>query len=136
MEHPYKYIGCFIEPEEFAKILARIPEKRLYRIIEHPHITFAYRPADADESLFHEKINIRVVGYGNNTENEGVKVELSMDHPRLQKMAESIAVPHITISVSKDGRSVDTGALSFREIPPFEITGRFGGYTWQGTVIV
>ena len=135
MEHPYKYIGCFIESEAYAKILQRIPENRLDRVIEHPHVTFAYLPLNVNESLFHEEIRIKVTGYGNDNENEGVKVELSTENLLLQEMMKDITVPHITISVSAEGESVNTKFLSFSAIEPFEITGRFGGYTFSEEVI-
>lgn len=136
MEHPFIYVGCFIKEKEFTEILQRVPGKRLERLIEHPHITFVYEPEKVDESLFGEEIKIRVVGYGNDGENEGVKVELFTKSTILQDMIGDISVPHITISVSKEGKSVNTNQLNFHTIDPFEISGKFGGYAqWEKVII-
>lgn len=135
MKHPFIYIGCFIKDKEFAEILQRIPSNRLDRIIDNPHVTFAYRPEKVDESLFGEEVKIKVVGYGNNDENEGVKVELFTSNTTLQNMIDGIGKPHITISVSKKGKAVNTKQLDFCPINSFEINGKFGGYTQWKKVI-
>ena len=135
MEHSFIYVGCFITEKDFTEILQRLPDGRLERLIENPHITFAYRPEKVDESLFGEEIKITVVGYGNDGENEGVKVELFTKSTILQDMIGDISVPHITISVSKKGKPVNTKQLNFRAVNPFEIYGKFGGYAQCGKVI-
>ena len=85
-----------------------------------------------------------VIGYGNDGKNEGLLVELvSVEIPDINDifcdvhemylLAKSIPVPHITLSVSKDGKPVDTGKLNFDQPIPDEfkdqiIIGTFGGF--------
>lgn len=135
MSHGYIYIGCFVNRQELLEKVQPFADSRLHKIIENPHVTFAYRPDNVDETLFGKMVSIRVMGYANNGHNEGVKVELSSDDPAIREMAAKIKVPHITLSVSETGESVDTWALDFRETEPFEISGIFGGVTEDKKVV-
>ncbi len=134
MEHSYTYIGCFIDREKLYESIAAIERTPLYRIIGNTHITFAYRPETVDETLFGEEVRVRIVGYGNNGKNEGLKVEIASDNEKIQSLAEKIPVPHITLSVSEDGDTADTRYLEFEAVEPIEITGVFGGKTEEETV--
>lgn len=135
MSHPYIYIGCFVPEDEMSVIFSRLGKPRLARAIAFPHVTFKYRPAEVDESLFGEKLAIRVVGYGNDGSNEGVRVTLSAENAVISRMIGGVAVPHITLSVSGSGKPVNTKFLRFSSVEPFEITGYFGGYTAGGGVV-
>lgn len=128
MPHPYRYVGCFVDREELFEKIKELKPKPLYRIIERPHITFEYKPLSVDETLFGEKILVRITGYGNNGENEGLKVELFSENPKIQEMVGRIEVPHITLSVSEKGEPVNTRFLSFEPTSPIEIIGVYGGY--------
>lgn len=128
MEHVYRYIGCFFPQEHLLSYIAPLGYHHLEQMIAHPHITFAYRPDSVDESLFGETITIRATAYGNDGENEGLKVELISACPKLTKAFQAIAVPHITLSISAEGKAVNTGSLQFHQIEPFELTGIYGGY--------
>lgn len=135
MEKRFLYIGCFPNPREFQEKISGLPGSRLERVIEHPHVTFRFAPKDADTSLFGQIISLRITGYGNNGKNEGVSVTLRAEDPALQEMIDAITVPHITLSVSKDGVPYETRNLSFQNIPPMELRGLFGGMTEHGRVI-
>lgn len=130
----YKYIGCFINFQKFQEAIKSLPAVRLDRVIEHPHITFVYRPDSVDTSLFGEPMDITVVGYGNDGTNEGLLVELGVQNPTLAAMAKRIPVPHITISVSADGQPVDTAKLTFSPMEPFSLMGYFGGFKADDSV--
>ncbi len=130
----YRYIGCFIESEALHAAIAHLPAKRLFRVIAHPHVTFAYMPAQVDRSLFGQKLTVTVTGYGCDGKNEGLYVSVHAKHAALQAMADAIAVPHITVSVSETGKPVDTAQLEFLPTSPFSLTGIFGGYLPDGTV--
>ena len=130
----YKYIGCFIDYDALHKALAHLPQARLAKVIEHPHITFAYRPERVDTALFGEALSISVTGYGNDGTNEGLLVEVHTENVLLQAMVNDIAVPHITVSISEAGEAVNTAKLAFSPIAPFELHGYFGGYRFDGTV--
>ena len=97
----------------------------------NPHVTLSYMPNDAHEGLFGKTQRILVTGYANDGRNEGVSVEF-VGEPTdadFAGMAQGVAVPHITLSVSSDGKSVDTGSLDFEPLDePFELTGTYGGY--------
>lgn len=131
----YIYIGCFLDPRELLSATREYAHRHLARIISAPHVTFQYQPEEVDEALFGQPVEITVLGYGNDGENEGLLVQLTSPSPAVQAMAEAIPVPHITISVSETGKPVNTGGLSFREIPPFRLTGVFGGYQEGGVVV-
>ena len=135
MEHPYVYIGCFLSASELYAAIDHIRSIRLSKTIEFPHVTFVYRPQAVDESLFGEKIKLRIVGYGNDGINEGLKVELASTNETINEMAAQIAVPHITLSVSEDGESVNTRYLQYAPIVPIELTGVWGGYTDSREVV-
>lgn len=130
----YKYIGCFIDYDALHKAIAHLPQARLAKVIEHPHVTFAYRPDCVDTALFGEPIALTVVGYGNDGINEGLLVEVQTKNAVLQAMADDIAVPHITLSISEDGKAVNTAKLTFSPIAPFGLCGHFGGYRFDDGV--
>lgn len=134
MDCKYVYVGCFFSSDELLQKLCSIRTVSLDRTISDLHVTFAYRPEEVDTSLFGEDIAVTVTGYGNNGRNEGVKVSLSSDDPRLQLMIEKITVPHITLSVSNESRSVYTKDLEFMPIDPIQLTGKFGGFKQCGRV--
>ncbi len=136
MEHLYHYVGCFVRGEDLFEAVAGIRTNPLENEIEHPHVTFAYKPIAVDQSLFGTPVRIVAVGYGNNGSNEGLLVQLYSTDPKLQEMISRIEVPHITIAVNNDGKAMNTKSLSFGEIEPFELTGIYGGYTMCGKVII
>lgn len=131
----FVYVGCFFDYDELKQKIEALGKKRLDKTIMNPHITFEYRPESVNTKLFGEKIRARIIAYGNNGENEGVKVEIYSDNPMLCEMASNIAVPHITLSISENGKAVNTRYLDFTPIEPFEIVGKYGGFTKDKTVV-
>ena len=135
MNHPYLYIACFVPYYRLMAAVTPIREQRLEREILQPHVTVQYQPETVDERLFGENVLIRVTGYGCNGRNEGLSVQVQSRNPDLQKLLDRIAVPHITLSVARDGSSVDTRELDFHPVEPFTVRGRFGGCL-PGRVVV
>lgn len=121
-----KYFGCFFSPEELGDALAGFERKPLYRTITSPHITIIYRPDEIPEELIGAEICVSVIGYGNDGENEALLVEFKDLPAKLRTLTENIPVPHITLSVSRDGHSVNSRNLTFRPIPPFSLVGKVG----------
>lgn len=119
-----KYFGCFFNADDLKK--QNYEAKPLFRIIEVPHITLKYRPNEVPQDLIGLSVTVRVVGYGNNGENEALGVEFLEIPNGLSVIANEIAVPHITLSVAEGGQSVNSKYLSFEPIEPFEITGIIG----------
>ena len=135
MTHKFIYTGVFFDKEELLKKVEALGEERLERVISDPHVTFQFRPETVATSLFGEKVTVKVIGYGNNGKNEGLLVEVFSDNNLLSAMAKEILVPHITLSVSADGKPVNTWSLCFREMrEPFIIKGVFGAFTPEGVV--
>jgi len=93
-----------------------------------PHVTFEYAPSNVDVALFGEKIFVTIDGYGNDGTNEGVRVTLSSENKKISNMIPNIVCPHITLAVSKTGKAVNTRHLSFEDVTPIHITGRYGAY--------
>lgn len=135
MSHPFRYIGVFVSFTELHRAIRDIRTEPLACDIPSPHVTFAYRPQEVDQALFGIPVRIRVTGYGCDGHNEGLQVQLFPSDPVLQPLIDAIPVPHITISISEDGKAVNTRYLEFAPITPFELTGFSGGYTDQGQVI-
>lgn len=136
------YVGYFIEPTQFEALLDRLDEQglgdgHLHRMISCPHVTIEYMPRDAHGELFGATQVMTVVGYGNDGRNEGVMVELgAVGDGKLDRLGESVPLPHVTLSVSRDGKPVDTGGLEFVPLDePFELEGRFGGFTTDKRVV-
>jgi len=136
MNHPFIYVGCFVKFEDFQSIIRGIRKNPLENDIQDPHITFEYKPKEVIQSLFGERIQITIVGYGNDGLNEGLKVHLRADNPAVQGMIDQIETPHITIAVSSDGKPVNTKNISFEDINPIEMEGKYGGYAKWGKVVV
>lgn len=128
------YIGCFVDPQELAQKTAHLRQTPLSRTIDEPHITFAFRPKQIEDALFGETVDITLVGYGNDGENEGFSVELSTENPHVEAMFREIDTPHITIAVSETGKPVNTRNLEFSSIGPICLKGTFGGYLSNGKV--
>ncbi len=128
------YIGCFLDFQELHRLLKSYDRQVLYRTITHPHITFSYRPEEIPWELFGTKIKVRCIGYACDGENEALQVAFTDLSPDLQQLADQIAVPHITLSVAQNGRSVNSGKLHFHPIDPFAIEGIFGGMDADGFV--
>lgn len=73
------------------------------------HVTLAYKPTPEKLAQYTigQKVEVRIVGYGKDDENEGLLVEFD-------------GIPyygaknkHITLSCSKNGKPVNTGYLNF-----------------------
>jgi len=123
------YTGVFFNLSElFNKFNANIGEPRLARIIENPHVTFAYQPKEINPALFGELVTFRVIGYANDGKNQGLQVELVDAAQSVREEYYKIETPHITVSIGEGCRAVNTAHLDFRPIEnPFTISGFFGG---------
>ena len=125
------YEAFFVDLSTLEKVYPGV----LFRQIKFPHVTTAYRPKKTSKSLYGRTVTIKVTGYANDGEKEGVKVTVITDDPELKKMIENIPVPHITISVAEKGKPVNTGKLNFEPIESTDeivFKGTFGGFTGEG----
>ncbi len=129
------YTGIFFDD---GQILAHF-KPRLSVVPGHLHATLSFRGGveSAHEELLGEIVKVRVVAYGNNGKNEGLKVELMADNPELQRLCDAVKVPHITLSVSREAKMLDTRFLDFEPLEkPIELTGRYGVVTRSGLTLV
>lgn len=134
------YTGVFFDRAELNDLFARhIGKAKLSNIVENPHVTFTSKPTEVMSGLFGTHIRFDVIGYACDGVNQGLRVKIS-DHMQWGKgclplLSEYYRLknPHITISVSEDGRPVDTGNLEFEPLSePFEIVGDYGIFTDEG----
>lgn len=139
------YSGIFIDQKELHD---KFPPT-LYHAIRDPHVTVSYRP-DA-KGVFLDALNdearIRVIGYGNNGENEGLLAEVIADNPAIQKnLQDNIGISddietkpipvHITLSIDEHTSAYNTRKLNFRPLKtPVELTGNYKLFCKDGTLI-
>jgi len=103
---------------------------KLYKNIEFKHITTEFKPVKSHEHLYGTEATFIITGYGNDGANEGYKVQLvSCDSNELVELYRNILLPHITLSVSKEGKPINTNKLHFKEVKPFLVKTKFGAFT-------
>ena len=101
----------------------------LSKDIEYKHITTEFKPSITHEHLYGQQATFLVTGYGNNRINEGYKVKLiSCESNELKELYDSIDIPHITLSISEEGKAVNTQMLDFMPTNEIKITTKFGGF--------
>lgn len=127
------YTGLFIDKKTFYDHFSA----KLAKEIEYPHATVFFKPkgSEVHQELFGEKAMITITGYGCDENNEGFSVKINAKNPALQKLCDDILVPHITISVSEDGKPVDTGKLEFETREQVSLEATFGAFTTGGLVL-
>lgn len=136
MNLKFYYIGLFFDFDVFRSAVASLRRNPLSSDIKYPHVTFEYKPEEVDTSLFGNVLKIKIVGYGNDGKNEGVKVELSSDEPALQTLIEKISVPHITIALSDGAQAVNTKYIEFEPVEAIELYGTYGGFAEEGKPVL
>lgn len=130
----YLYLGIFVDSTDLFSLFPPTLEK----VIEYPHITLGFKmPYESEvllEPLFNMPVNILIQGYGKNETNEGVRVSVLTDNIVLNQFLSEIVVPHITLSVSEDGKPVNTKNVQFMPIEPSVITGKVGAMS-RGSLV-
>lgn len=102
---------------------------KLSKDIEFKHITTEFKPAKTHEHLYGQQATFMVTEYGNDEVNEGYRVKLvSCESDELRELYEAIPIPHITLSISPEGKAVNTKNLDFEHIDEFIIFTKFGGF--------
>jgi hypothetical protein len=138
----------------------------LEREIENKHITTDFFGSNSDKPTHPEfygmSATFKIIGYANDGKNEGflidkdsikitadytfdeAKGEFRKNDPKLIKNfikfyneAMKDRIPHVTLSVSKDGKPVDTKDLEFEPVrTPFTCSAIFAGYTDKGELTI
>lgn len=127
----YIYIGIFVDYDTLQKFVNdNITKDRLSRMTERPHVTFAFRPKEYNPDLIGKLVMLKVVGYACDGKNQGLQIEMdNTSIPEILAEFDKIKNPHITLSISDDGKPVDTGKMEFSQIEkPFCIMGFYDGF--------
>lgn len=105
-------------------------DSELAKPIQYKHVTTEYRPKETHTHLYGKIANFAIIGYGCDGINEGYKVALlSCEDEELEKLYFNIPVPHITLSISSEGKAKDTCNLNFKDYHNGTIIkGIFGGF--------
>lgn len=117
------YWGIFLDDSNSLK-------KTLEKKIIYPHVTYGFK-TEMPLYILGEPTTIEVVGYAIDNNNEGYSVRIPEDPYGMCRNLFYLKrkVPHITTSVSAQGKPVDTKDLKFQPIEPFVLTGRFGYFS-------
>ena len=130
------YLGIFLDGSS-ADRLAREQRTSLDKLVNNMHCTFSFRPSDAEAEAFSRLVGkhvaLSVTGYGADAENSGFLVDVPSD---LQSFYHGSARPHITVSLSENGKAVNTGKLSFSSIDSFSVMGTCGIFSDSGKVLL
>lgn len=120
------YSGIFLN-ERSTETLKRYPGMRLSRLIDNLHIMLQFRPSEVKRDLLGKAVYFKVVAYGNNGRNEGVRVAEFAGDPGIMEQVESVRVPHVTISCGNGGRPAETADLDFQPVRRVvTLAGRYG----------
>lgn len=133
------YYGLFFDQTEAQKLFdQKNSGELLERKIPDPHVTFAFKPKPEQippAELIGKTFPVRVIGIGKDANNQGYLVEIPQE---LEQYYHSPAPKHITLSISKTGKAVDTKNLNFKNLQaPFSVVGKFGyndGSKWVFTL--
>lgn len=131
----HSYMACFPDPALLWAFADRAFPDRLEKRVRFPHVTVRYEPDEVPDALIGEKVKIRVTGYGNDGTNEGLLVEIVSSSEDLRALLDLIPRPHITLSLSREGKAVNTALLDFGPAEPFEMEAVFGAWTGSRLVL-
>lgn len=117
------YFGLFLSAEN-SNILIEKSLTTLENIVRYPHVTLLYNQLERKSvPEMGNEYEIIIIGHGIDTNNQGFLVKLPNS---LKKYLNKDSKPHITVSLSSDGKAVDTKKLTFQKITPFNVIGKFG----------
>ena len=135
------YQGIFFEGNSSQKLL-EFQKDKLPKVVANLHCTFKFKPTrketqDFFGALGNKDISLKVIGYASDGKNSGFEVELTdelkdvyLNRQKINiggEIRERVTPPHITVSMSEDGKAVNTGFLEFEKLEnPFYISGRAG----------
>lgn len=125
------YEGIFFDDEEVKKI-QKYESHRLKNIHEKIHCTFVYRPSNDElyDELLNKEIDVYLISYGYSKNNSGFEIEIDSKYMKYYNNLDSnnnIKKPHITASISDNGKSKNTDKLNFVPLEKkVKIKGKFG----------
>lgn len=141
---PIHYLGLFIDRECLDRALKDIDRSEgsnKKKPIESTHVTLAYKPdqKDVPRELFGKSFVFVADGYGYDDENEAIRGHLEPDvgaadfnketFDKIQGMLDARGITtHVTLSISENGKAVNSKNLGFRPIAPVKIGCVLGGH--------
>lgn len=101
--------------------IANSMKKTLENKVANLHVTTKFKPETSSQNFYGYHAVVRLVGYGNDSNNEGYLVELDdCDDEFIRETFNSIKCPHITTSYSAESKPVNTSNLTFDPMPEDE----------------
>ncbi|MBQ6384945.1 MAG: hypothetical protein IJJ38_02100 [Lachnospiraceae bacterium] len=135
----YHFEGIFLSTEEVTEAFRSSSDEfpRYPVVPETFHITTEYMPETTHENLYGTEVTVHITGYkygtstdetdGSTSENEGFKVEVTSQDPKMQELLNSIHKTwHITGSYTTAARYTKYMDFSDAEPVDFMLTGTFG----------
>lgn len=108
------YAGIFFASEAVEAAVEQKGGVILEKAIALPHVTLAFRPSDEEmqelHSLVGKEIGVSLDEFAYNNRNAGFKVSIVTPNSVVEGFLKG-KLPHITTSVSAEGRPVDTPKL-------------------------
>ena len=92
--------------------------------VRNQHVTFGFRAEPPAGIPWGEEVNVEIVGYGNDGQNEGYLVVLTSEQ---LSVYDGAPYAHITIGLN-GGKPKDTWKLHFEDIKPRTVKGRWGKF--------
>lgn len=121
------YEGFFFNLDEDELMFSPWVNAKLEHRIDNPHITVYYKPSQEHENYYGKRGLFELYEYGCDDKNEGYKVRYiksdSIDVPWLFNLVD---IPHVTISVSDDGKPKNTKNLDFKPCKLYRYEAVFG----------
>ena len=106
------YAGVFFDKD----VIETLAPEKLEKTIQFPHVTFKFRPSKEEAEIFQqlkgEKVDVYIFNFKKNEENAGFYVaKIETENEMIQNLFLEIPCPHITTSVSENGKPVNTYKL-------------------------
>ena len=114
------YVGIFIDESDKEKIIEN-EKVCLEKRPKNFHCTMQYMPKDLKQfkDIIGQEVVIVLTGYGNDDKNSGYRVQLPDEIKKYFLNTDkegNLKTPHITTSLSNDGKAVHTANLNFENL--------------------
>ena len=126
------YEGLFFTEEE-VDLIHSLEKTTLTRENDKLHCTFKYRPQKEEifNNIIDKEFAVYLTGYANDGQNNGFQISLPKElenyYINYDEELNKLKIPHITASLSKGAKAVNTKNLEFIPLEkPIKIVGKFG----------
>lgn len=132
------YEGIFFD-EEAIKLIRFLEGNHLLKPIDNVHCTFKYHPNEDEifDEIVGKEFEIDLIGYGCDGQNSGFEIklpnELDSFFINYEKNSNDKKIPHITVSLAKGAKAVNTAYLDFIPLSKeVVLKGKFGYLIKEG----